>query len=156
MAIFSPTMSIFFFRGCEKSCKEAIERKKSGCHPRKNGHLTPKMEKIGLNNLWWANVLIREVKKNQYVGRTCDQKVEMIFMQISTILSPYDRPSILYLCYDWCYSDWFISHKLSKSHDTHLFVLSYTSSLTDNLLIDKCFRTLFVSFWYRLAPISLK
>ena len=55
----------FFFRGCEKSCKEAIERKKSGCHPRKNGHLTPKMEKIGLNNLWWANVLIREVKKNQ-------------------------------------------------------------------------------------------
>ena len=53
----------FFFRGCKKSCKEAIERKKSGCHPRKNGHLTPKMEKIGLNNLWWANVLIREVKK---------------------------------------------------------------------------------------------
>ena len=33
MAIFSPTTSIFFFRGCTKSCKEAIERKKSGCHP---------------------------------------------------------------------------------------------------------------------------
>ena len=140
MTVFSPTTFIYFFRGCEKSCKESIERKKSGCHPWKNGHLTPKMMKIGLNNSWWANVLIREVKKTkvspQYVGRTCDQKVEMIFMQISAILSPYNMLSILYLCYDWCYSDWFISHKLSKSHDTHSFVQSYISSLTGNLLID--------------------
>ena len=52
-----------FFRRCEKSCKEAIERKKSGCHPWKNGHLTPKMMKIGQNISWWVNVPIREVIK---------------------------------------------------------------------------------------------
>ena len=63
MAILSPTTSIYFFRGCEKSSKKSIKRKKSGCHPWKNGHLTPKMMKLGLNNSWWANVLIREVKK---------------------------------------------------------------------------------------------
>ena len=43
MAIFSPTTPIYFFRGWEKSSKESIERKKSGCHPWKNGHC------------WWKN-----------------------------------------------------------------------------------------------------
>ena len=62
-----------FFRRCEKSCKEAIERKKSGCHPWKNGHLTPKTVKLGQIDSWWAIVPISEVKKTkvspQYVVR---------------------------------------------------------------------------------------
>ena len=49
---------------CEKSCKESIERKKSGCHPWKNGHLTPKMVKIGQNSWWWAIIPSRMVKNN--------------------------------------------------------------------------------------------
>ena len=54
-----------FFSGCTKSCKEAIKRKKSRCHPWKNGHLTPKTMKLGQIDSWWAIVPISEVKKNK-------------------------------------------------------------------------------------------
>ena len=43
MTISSPTTSIYFFRGNAKLNRESNEQEKSGCHPCKNGHLTPKL-----------------------------------------------------------------------------------------------------------------
>ena len=45
--IISPVMSNCFYRVVGKSNNKSNQCKKSGCHPQKNGHLTPKKVKLG-------------------------------------------------------------------------------------------------------------
>ena len=83
MTISSPTTSIYFLRGNAKSNRESSEREKSGCHPCKNGHLTPKLCIKGemdddkpSNHLEWSettwlvlNILRNDPKLCQRISR---------------------------------------------------------------------------------------
>ena len=74
--IISPVMSNYFYRVVGKSNNESNQCKKSGCHPWKNGHLTPKKVKIGLDNWLRAVIPTGMVRNNLGQSLICCEVIQ--------------------------------------------------------------------------------